>query len=284
MGILPAEYDASFCPSDDRLVNHYLRAKIAGKMSHLPNACYFYDADVCSARPEDLVRDHGVPARVPGKDAGGGEQWFFFCPVRFTGGSMTRRSRTVDGTGDTECWHAEGRPRPVEGGGGFVQKFSYHVKVAPGVVEKPGWIMAEYSIGDGDTVLCKVYRSPRGPGRPCKAASAAAVAMRCKRTAAVSRSNKRQWAPETEEGVMPPSAGNIESDDAVPVEVEDYAAAPEFREALSYVGEWQPEEHAAPELREVLQVVVGEYMRLLLTEEVDDSMVLGLYDVVEASL
>jgi hypothetical protein len=253
MAILPTEEDDdSFCPSDDHLVNHYLRAKIAGKTSRLPNACYFDDTDVCSARPDELVRDHGVPARVPAKDAGGGEQWLFFSPVRFTGGSMTRRSRTVDGTGDAECWHAEGRPRPVEGGGGFVQKFSYHVKVAPGVVEKPGWIMAEYTFkgaaGEGDTVLCKIYRSRRGPGRNRKKASlslssAAAAKSRCKRKGAgdleAARSSKRRrHARETEEEEdddYMPSAGDMASDYLLPVE------------------EWLPEPQHAP--------VIGEYTR-----------------------
>jgi hypothetical protein len=253
MAILPTEEDDdSFCPSDDHLVNHYLRAKIAGKTSRLPNACYFDDTDVCSARPDELVRDHGVPARVPAKDAGGGEQWLFFSPVRFTGGSMTRRSRTVDGTGDAECWHAEGRPRPVEGGGGFVQKFSYHVKVAPGVVEKPGWVMAEYTFkgaaGEGDTVLCKIYRSRRGPGRNRKKASlslssAAAAKSRCKRKGAgdleAARSSKRRrHARETEEEEdddYMPSAGDMASDYLLPVE------------------EWLTEPHHAP--------VIGEYTR-----------------------
>ncbi|KAK3125025.1 hypothetical protein QOZ80_7BG0599000 [Eleusine coracana subsp. coracana] len=159
----------AFCPSNDELVDRYLPAKLDGKLSGLAKSRFFHDADVCSTRPDDLVRDY-TPARVQGRDAGDGKQWYFFSPVRFLGGSLKKRSRTIDGTSDTECWHAEGRTKPVEGSaaGGFVTKFSYHVKNKIGpkkMVEKPGWIMAEYSfkdtMEDGDMVLCKIYKSPR---------------------------------------------------------------------------------------------------------------------------
>ncbi|KAK3127053.1 hypothetical protein QOZ80_7AG0567620 [Eleusine coracana subsp. coracana] len=163
--------DDSFCPSNDRLVDRYLRAKLDGKISDLgAKAAYFVDADVCSARPEDLVRRHGMPASVKSRDAADCKQWYFFSPVRLLGSSLKKKSRTVAGTGDKESWHAEGSPKPIEGsvGGGYVTKFSYHVRIGPRTVEKPGWIMAEYSFKNGDKVLCKIYKSPRGPGRSCK--------------------------------------------------------------------------------------------------------------------
>jgi hypothetical protein len=285
---VPAEDDRDcFCPGDDQLINHYLHAKTAGKTSLLANACYFDDADVCSAGPDDLVRDHGVLASVPRKDAAGGEQWFFFSPARFTGASMKRQSRTVDGTGDAECWHAEGRPRPVEGG--FVQKFTYHVKVAPGVLEKPGWIMAEYTsknaVGVGDTVLCKIYRSPSGPGsRKNESLSSAAAKSRCKsktKTAA-SRSSKRRGLRKTKEGDAKPFDGDIESDEMMSV-TEDPATAPEFGE-VRHAEEWQ--HLPTPEFGEVrydyveqwqFPRVAGEFTTLLTAEyDVDDLKVLRI--------
>ncbi|GJN07408.1 hypothetical protein PR202_ga25237 [Eleusine coracana subsp. coracana] len=115
--------DDSFCPSNDRLVDRYLRAKLDGKISDLgAKAAYFVDADVCSARPEDLVRRHGMPASVKSRDAADCKQWYFFSPVRLLGSSLKKKSRTVAGTGDKESWHAEGSPKPIEGsvGGGYV--------------------------------------------------------------------------------------------------------------------------------------------------------------------
>jgi hypothetical protein len=291
---VPAEDDRDcFCPGDDQLINHYLHAKTAGKTSLLANACYFDDADVCSAGPDDLVRDHGVLASVPRKDAAGGEQWFFFSPARFTGASMKRQSRTVDGTGDAECWHAEGRPRPVEGG--FVQKFTYHVKVAPGVLEKPGWIMAEYTsknvVGMGETVLCKIYRSPRGPGsRKNESLSSAAAKSRCKSKtkaaedleAAASRSSKRRGPRKTKEDDATPFHGDIESDELLSF-TEDPTTAPEFGE-VRHAEEWQ--HLPTPEFGEVLYdyveqwqfpQVAGEFTTLLTAEyDIDDLKVLGI--------
>ncbi|KAK3127061.1 hypothetical protein QOZ80_7AG0567760 [Eleusine coracana subsp. coracana] len=191
MAVPGAEEEDSFSPSNDRLVDRYLRAKIDGKFSGLAKAAYFVDADVCSARPEELVRNHGMPACVQSRDAADCKQFYFFSPARFVGTtSVKKRSRTIDGTGEMESWHAEGRPKPVEGSaaGGFVTKFSYHVRIGPKkIVEKPGWIMAEYSLkdtGPGDTVLCKVYRSPRGHGRSKASSSSSSTKSGCKRKAA----------------------------------------------------------------------------------------------------
>jgi hypothetical protein len=53
--------------------------------------------------------------------------------------------------------------------GGYFQKLSYEEVTPSGSVVKPGWLMIEYAIeeehgGGGAMVLCKVYKSPRGPG------------------------------------------------------------------------------------------------------------------------
>jgi hypothetical protein len=228
-----AEDDSfSFCPSDDRLVDHYLRAKIQGTIGGLSNAAYFLDADVCPTRPEELVRAHGTPARVSSQYACDGKQFYFFSTAHFVGASAKRRSRTISVTGKNESWHAEGRPKPVEWStaGGYVQKFSYHVRIGPrtGDVEKPGWIMAEYSFEnpkEGDSVLCKIYRSPRGPGRSANSG--------CKRKAAddleaATPSTRPRQTEEHEDGVML-FAGNLERD-LQSVSVQDPAPALEFDE------------------------------------------------------
>ncbi|GJN32334.1 hypothetical protein PR202_gb20834 [Eleusine coracana subsp. coracana] len=239
MAVHGADDDDSFLPSNDRLVDRYLRAKIDGKFSGLAKAAYFVDADVCSARPEELVRNHGMPACVQSRDAADCKQFYFFSPARFVGTtSLKKRSRTIDGTGEMESWHAEGRPKPVEGSasGGFVTKFSYHVRIGPKITEKPGWIMAEYSFkdtGPGDTVLCKVYRSPRGPGRSKSSSSSSSTKSGCKRKAAddheeaTSCTRPRQISQEVGDANAMLFAGNLERDLQ---SVEHHAAVPEFTE------------------------------------------------------
>ncbi|TVU37847.1 hypothetical protein EJB05_11189, partial [Eragrostis curvula] len=245
--------DHSFTPSNESLVDRYLRPKIAGgQINDHANACFFNDADVCSARPYDLVR-HRTPARVPCRDAGDGMQWFFFSPARCKS-LTTRRSRTIDGTSGKESWHSEGSPVAVEGsaGGGFMQKFSYHVRPAPGVIEKPGWIMAEYTVNKdttraGDLVLCKVYRSPRGPGRSrassSSSASAAATNSGCKRKATDDEEHLEAATPctrprLTEEDDVMLLAEDIERG---LLSHDDHTAAPEFEETTQHVEESEPE-------------------------------------------
>jgi hypothetical protein len=104
-------------------------------------------------------------------------------------------------------------------------------------------------IDSSNTVLCKIYMSPRGPGRNRKKASlslssAAAAKSRCKRKGAgnleAARSSKRRRVRETEEeedADYMPSAEDMASDYLLPVE------------------EWLP--HAP---------VIGEYTSLMLTE------------------
>ncbi|KAK3140433.1 hypothetical protein QOZ80_5AG0400930 [Eleusine coracana subsp. coracana] len=121
--------DDSFCPSNGRLVDRYLRAKLDDRLSDLgAKAAYFVDADVCSARPEELVCRHGMPASVESRDAADCKQWYFFSPMCLLGISLKKKSRTIAGTGDNESWHVEGSPKPIEGnaGSGYLTKFSYH--------------------------------------------------------------------------------------------------------------------------------------------------------------
>ncbi|KAL6840607.1 hypothetical protein ACP4OV_029471 [Aristida adscensionis] len=173
-----------FCPSDEMLVNKYLRARIAGKIhGHAASDCFaIIDADVCSAPPYELAEKH-APMTESDTCSADGKVWYFFSPVRFAGSTKKMRLRTVDGTDGKECWHPEGKDKPVKGSaGGYLKKFSYHVKIAPGVVEKPGWLMVEYGISGaacaGDIVLCKIYKSPRGPGRSISSSSSASSGKR----------------------------------------------------------------------------------------------------------
>jgi hypothetical protein len=112
---------------------------------------FILEADVYSAAPADLVRDHAM-----GTDLGDGKgmAWYFCCPANYhrTRGARRRRMRKVGGGGKLS----------------YVEK----IKNPPGTAQKTsgnkslGWIMAEIELEqqegpDQQLVLCKVYRSPR---------------------------------------------------------------------------------------------------------------------------
>ncbi|CAD6215096.1 unnamed protein product [Miscanthus lutarioriparius] len=102
--------------------------------------------------------------------------WFFFTAGNSkasarSGSRLRNRARTVLGVDGRKkgAWHTEGGKKPVPGtAGGYFQKMSYEEVTPSGSVVKPGWLMVEYAIeeehGGGAMVLCKVYKSPRGPG------------------------------------------------------------------------------------------------------------------------
>ncbi|XP_040377759.1 uncharacterized protein LOC107303819 [Oryza brachyantha] len=153
-----------FSPDDEQLTDSYLQSYLVrSSLSDLPPvvSSFFHVADVYSAPPDELLA--GLDP-APGTGDGDGRVWYLFSPVRVLGSRGARKARTVVGAGGgNECWHAEGGPRDIEksGAGGKLQKFSYKIKTASGVV-KPGWLMVEYSLPGSDRLaLCKVYRSPR---------------------------------------------------------------------------------------------------------------------------
>uniref|UniRef100_K4AJ64 NAC domain-containing protein n=1 Tax=Setaria italica TaxID=4555 RepID=K4AJ64_SETIT len=175
----PEDHNDEFCPSNDRrLIDGYLRPKIAGKNV---SSAYVHDADVCLDHPYDLVRGH-TPA--PGTGDGDGRAWFFFSPERYVGGGGGKtsargggsrpghRARAVVGADGKKkgTWHAEGKKEAVAGsGGGYCRSLTYHEMTPSGSFVKPGWLMVEYGVDDedgggGGVVLCKVYKSRRGPG------------------------------------------------------------------------------------------------------------------------
>ncbi|KAL5210524.1 hypothetical protein ABZP36_006147 [Zizania latifolia] len=171
-----------FFPSDEHLTDCYLRQYLVQtKLADLPASVssFFHEVDVYSASPEQLVAN-----LAPARGTGDGDRrvWYMFSPVRSISSRVARKSRVVGPNGN-ESWHAEGSPKNVKGStaGGKLQKFSYKIKTASGVV-KPGWLMVEYSIPGADhLVLCKVYRSPRSSSS--STASSIASISGCKRKA-----------------------------------------------------------------------------------------------------
>uniref|UniRef100_J3LUG7 NAC domain-containing protein n=1 Tax=Oryza brachyantha TaxID=4533 RepID=J3LUG7_ORYBR len=138
-----------FSPDDEQLTDSYLQSYLVrSSLSDLPPvvSSFFHVADVYSAPPDELLA--GLDP-APGTGDGDGRVWYLFSPVRVLGSRGARKARTVVGAGGgNECWHAEGGPRDIEksGAGGKLQKFSYKIKTASGVV-KPGWLMV-LALGD----------------------------------------------------------------------------------------------------------------------------------------
>ncbi|KAL6662054.1 hypothetical protein ACP70R_001438 [Stipagrostis hirtigluma subsp. patula] len=153
-----------FRPTEAQLMD-CLRLKIAGE--HYDDSYDFIkDINVYSNAPDVLVAGH---APAPGTGvAGRRKEYYFFTELQYVSAvsaARTRRWRIVDGTDGKGHWHPERRKKTVEGSNaGYLNKFSYRVETASGTM-RPGWLMAEYGIEGCDMVICKVYKSPRGPGR-----------------------------------------------------------------------------------------------------------------------
>ncbi|KAL6627402.1 hypothetical protein ACP70R_031128 [Stipagrostis hirtigluma subsp. patula] len=230
-------------PRDDTLINHYLHAKIAGEMHGHASDCFAHDVDVCSVPPYKLAEEH---SSVAGAGSADGRVWFFFSPARYVGASKKMRLRTVGGTGGKEHWHAEGKGKPVKGtADGYITKLSYHVKIAPGVdAEKPGWLMVEYGVTGADTVLCKIYKSPRGTGRS-RASSSSSSPASCGRKRKAADSSEHHMA-------APPSARarlQTGQDDDHGVQISgDHADSLQFGETQHMAAVGQPEPELTPEV------------------------------------
>lgn len=185
-----------FRPTDRQLIESYLRRKIAGDL-HNSAASFFREADVYAAAPFDLCAQY---APAPGTCGDGGDHgvWYFFhnfssSPAvgyasgasrsrrqagrRLVGGGSgpyrrTRRSRTVAGGTDGKGrWRTEAGWKEVQGSaGGYTSKLSYTERrpASSGsgttATEQTGrWLMTEYAVEGCDTVIAKIYRSPRHP-------------------------------------------------------------------------------------------------------------------------
>ncbi|KAF8723025.1 hypothetical protein HU200_022172 [Digitaria exilis] len=172
-------------PSDDVLINTYLRPKIAG--DPVPGDIVINEADFYSDYPYELVRT---------------------APATETTVPVDKRRRKVgpDGKG---VWHPEGRAKDAKGSaaaGGTFQELTYKEKAAAAVV-KPGWLVTEYAAsqehGHGELVLCKIYRSPRGQGSDVPLRGAATALSGHKRKADAGLSPPQQRRRTREDSVLP---------------------------------------------------------------------------------
>lgn len=123
-----------FRPTDEELVRHYLKAKIAGR-AH-PDLLFIPDVDLSACEPWELPAKALIRSEDP--------EWFFFAPLdrKYPGGHRSNRSTAAG------YWKATGkdrliRSRPAGALIGIKKTLVFHRGRAPRG-QRTAWIMHEY--------------------------------------------------------------------------------------------------------------------------------------------
>lgn len=145
-----------FRPTDEELVNYYLKRKISGRIKS--EVVVIPDVDVCKCEPWDLPDKSLIRSDDP--------EWFFFVPRdrKYPNGQRSNRA-TVAG-----YWKATGKDRTIRTRPpspvliGMKKTLVFYCGRAP-KGERTSWIMHEYrtvepDFEQGGFVLCRLFKKP----------------------------------------------------------------------------------------------------------------------------
>ncbi|KAL0913160.1 hypothetical protein M5K25_016599 [Dendrobium thyrsiflorum] len=145
-----------FRPTDEELLNHYLKRKINGRIK--ADSAVIPEVDVCKYEPWDLPEKSIIKSEDP--------EWFFFAPKdrKYPNGRRSNRAT------EAGYWKATGKdrsiktraPSPMDIGKKKTLVF-YRGRAPKG--ERTGWIIHEYrtvepEFDQGGFVLCRLFKKP----------------------------------------------------------------------------------------------------------------------------
>ncbi|KAK4268971.1 hypothetical protein QN277_022188 [Acacia crassicarpa] len=144
-----------FHPTDEELVDHYLRHKLLADDPSIHNT--ISEIDICNFEPWDLPPFSQIESDDP--------EWYFFSPIKYKYSNSTKAHRATSGG----YWKATGRDRKIRDPvtdnviGTKKTLVFYQGKNVPGI--RNNWVIHEYHDArfpqhERTHVLCKLLKKP----------------------------------------------------------------------------------------------------------------------------